>query len=68
MNEPLFRIWSHDRAMYWRPHSNGYTERRDDAGLYPLREAIQICHTANRYTEIKVEESMIPVFEEEDKA
>jgi hypothetical protein len=66
-NEPLFRIWSHERAMYWRPHSNGYAESRDDAGLYSLPEAIRICELANRYSGIKVHESMIPVVEEVEK-
>lgn len=55
--EPLFLIWCHERSMYWRSNKNGYTNSANDAGLYKLSDAIDICKNANLNG---IEESIIP--------
>jgi len=33
---------SHDKAMWWRPNSQGYTYNISEAGIYNLEEATRI--------------------------
>lgn len=52
-----YYIWSHERNMWWKPNSWGYTFYLFEAGLYSAEEADKICADANKYSN-KKEESM----------
>jgi len=47
--EETFYIWSIEHSAWWGPDSHGYTYNKDEAGLYPKREAYEIVNGANRY-------------------
>lgn len=42
-------IWCNERNMWWRPNRRGYTSEREEAGVYSLEEATEICDNANRF-------------------
>ncbi len=40
-------IWSNEHRAYWRPNSSGYVIDARGAGSYSLKEALEICRSAN---------------------
>lgn len=42
-----FRIWNGKLRAWLRPQQRGFTINRDQAGLYNLEEAIDICVCSN---------------------
>lgn len=42
-------IWSREHQGWWLPGHKGYIQNRDQAGRYPLQEAMTICEQANKY-------------------
>lgn len=59
-------IWNHERGMWWRACSNGYTNDRTDAGRYTFAEALAIVEQANRYNkQQELNETMCPDYGQE---
>lgn len=58
-----YLIWSNEHLAYWKPASGGYTHYRWEAGEYSEREAIAICHQANKFQKEfePPNETMLPV-------
>lgn len=48
-NTDRYFIWNHERRMWWKPHSDGYTEHIWLAGIYTHEEAHRIATNANEY-------------------
>lgn len=62
MSEKFYYIFSHERNMYWKSNSVGYTHDLEEAGQYNKKDALNICKNANEFCEAgRLEESMIPV-------
>lgn len=40
-------VWSFEHDAWWRPDHCGYTNEEEQAGLYPRKEAEEICRKAN---------------------
>lgn len=40
-------IWSIEHSAWWKPNSNGYTEKREEAGRYSEKAAKDIVRRAN---------------------
>lgn len=40
------KIWSIEHNAYWKPNRCGYTKKIEEAGDYPLTEALSICANA----------------------
>jgi len=49
----LWLIWSNEHRGWWKPRSSGYTNDRDDAGVYTYEEALEIVEGANKYLDRK---------------
>lgn len=47
MNGQKFYIWSFQHHAWWRPGCNGYTGALNEAGMYSLKDAVEICKQAN---------------------
>lgn len=45
--EPMFLIWSHEHAAWWKPARWGYTHDPRIAGHYTQAAAEQICENAS---------------------
>lgn len=41
-----FLIWSNEHKSWWCADRNGYTQKIENAGRYPLGEALEICKEA----------------------
>jgi len=42
-SEVKYLIWSNRKGMWWRANSIGYTASREEAGVYEMSEAVEIC-------------------------
>ncbi len=42
MAKQMYRIWSNEHGLWWRPNSRGYTAHIFNAGLYTKKEAEEI--------------------------
>ncbi len=52
-------IWSIEHSGWWKPNSNGYTKKREEAGLYTFEEAKRIVKSANIHLHDVPNEAMI---------
>lgn len=68
MNEDtLVYIWSNEHEAYWAPNCRGYATCRSEAGVYRLKEAVEICQGANRHLDgIKMPNETIQPIPNED--
>lgn len=44
-----YLIWSNEHKAWWRPVECGYTQSKEEADLYSLKRATEICLSANRH-------------------
>lgn len=58
----LWLIWSIEHDAWWRPNSNGYTLKLEDAGKYTFEQAFDICHGANEHETKTPNEAMCPAW------
>jgi len=54
-------IWSNEHKAWWKPHVNGYTPFRSEAGTYSYKEALQIVAQANIACGDIPNETIVPV-------
>jgi hypothetical protein len=62
--QPKFLIWSREHQAYWKAGRNGYTKNADEAGVYSLREGLEICQNAHEWVNLTVhgpEETLLPL-------
>lgn len=62
ITQDWYFIWSHEHEAWWKPGGNGYTRHWQQAGLFTLEGAKEICLQANRYSD-RVMEEMVSVKE-----
>ena len=65
MIEQLYKIWSIEHNAWWKANHNGYTPRREDAGVYNYQEVKKILDSANIHLNDTPNEAMIPITESE---
>ncbi len=58
----LVWIWSNEHGAFWAPNSRGYVTSPSKAGLYPLKEARQICEDAGIDSDVPNETIAFPDF------
>lgn len=54
-------IWSEEHRGWWRAGRCGYTQSLDQAGVYPIAEAIEIVSLANKYSGKHPDEGFVPL-------
>lgn len=47
-DDPPVLIWSNEHGSWWKENEAGYTASIDEAGVYTLSQAKEICNAANR--------------------
>jgi len=60
MKNDKWLIWSHEHQAWWRSDRNGYTDLREQAGEYSLKEAMQICENSNCWCTNEPQETILP--------
>lgn len=45
-------IWSQEHCAWWRPKCQGYTDKRDHAGIYFFNDALYITESCGREKKI----------------
>lgn len=46
-DNPTFLVWSFEHDAWWGPGKHGYTTNIHQAGRYSLKDAVEICASAN---------------------
>lgn len=60
----LWLIWSIEHNAWWGKNETGYVQKKEDAGEYSYDLACEIVSRANRWTENKPSEAMIPLIKD----
>lgn len=45
-----YLIYSYEHKAWWKPGERGYSEDIGGAGVYSFEKAVEICKSANLYT------------------
>ena len=61
----LYKIWSIEHQMWWKPLESGYTPTRSEAGAYSFEAATVIVKRANIHDMDIPNEAMIELSKEE---
>lgn len=56
----LFNIWSNQHNAWWKVGKRGYTENIEEAGVYTLEQAIEICTGANWNVNAEAKGVLVP--------
>lgn len=58
-----FYIWSIDRQKYWKEKALGYSEYKQEAGLFDLEAAVDHCYEPTETIHFRPRHVLIPVKE-----
>lgn len=57
-------IWSIEHNAWWKPLAHGYTQKREEAGRYTLKEAKDFMRQANKFCGDQPNEAIVEYIKE----